>query len=83
MAVLPDNERVACHAEVMRRSDLGITGALKTEWRQLLDDIDQFLSDNAATMNNAIRVGIRAKFTTTQKAIALIIVVTRRWIAGV
>lgn len=80
MAVLSEGERATLHHRIMQRiSTLGqSTGATKPEWRQLVDAADDWVDTNAGAYNTAIPAGIRGKFTTTQKALALALVCFRR-----
>lgn len=80
MAVLPDADRIQLHRRIMQRiSTLGhSTGATKPEWRQLIDAADDFVDANASAYNTSIPAGVRAKFTTAQKALALALVCFRR-----
>jgi len=80
MAVLPEGERAGLHQRIMQRiGALGqTTGALKAEWRQLIDAADDWADANAAAYNTAIPAGIRGKFTVGQKALALALVCFRR-----
>jgi len=82
MAVLSDNDRAGVHADLMRDGQLGTTGLLKTDWRTLVNSLDQWLSDNASAANQAIPAGIRNSFTTAQKALALMYVVSKRYLSG-
>lgn len=80
MAVLVDADRATLHQRIMHRvSTLGqSTGAVKAEWRQLINAADDWAEANGASYNTAIPAGIRGKFTTAQKALALALVCFRR-----
>lgn len=42
-----------------------------TDLDNLIEDLDSYLDANAAAINSAIRVGVRAKATAGQKAFAM------------
>jgi hypothetical protein len=80
MAALNEASRVRLWKRAMqfwsdRREPVG---AVKVEVRQLIDDLDDYVDANASAMNQAIRPGIRGKFTTEQKAYALALVALLR-----
>ena len=86
MAVLSDPDRADCAADYIRRTygDCGIfAGVTKADIRAAINAIDQFLNDNAGAINSTIPLPARSNLTTAQKAILLIAVVTKRYIAGV
>lgn len=80
MAVLPEVTRSHLHRRIMQRiSALGSsTSATKSEWRQLIDAADDFVDSNASSYNTSIPAGVRAKFTSDQKALALALVCLSR-----
>lgn len=80
MAVLPEATRSRLHQWIMQRiSALGSsTSATKSEWRQLIDAADDFVNSNASSYNTSIPAGVRAKFTSDQKALALALVCLSR-----
>lgn len=88
VVVLSDANRVKCW-EAMLRGELPNGTAKNTEtWtapkgdiRSLINAADDFADTNANAYNTAIPVGIRSKFTSKQKALALGIVCLKR--AGV
>jgi len=85
MAVLPDTERQALWADVMRelsfeRSTLG--NLTKADLRAAVNALDDFLNTNASALNQAIPQPARAELTAAQKARLLVFVVRRRWIVG-
>lgn len=84
MAVLSDTARAEEHAKLMRRiSELRQSTALtKAQWRTLVNDLDTFLNDNAAAINSAISQPTRGLATTTEKALALMFVIERRYLEG-
>ena len=86
MAVLPDPDRIQVWAEAMRKwsDDREILGpVLKADIRAAVDALDQFMSDNQATVNNAIPQPARSGLTTKQKALLLMYVIQKRYIAEV
>jgi hypothetical protein len=84
MAVMGSSDRAECWADFMRTPDTGeVFGLTKADLRAALDAIDQFLSDNASTLNTAIPQPARAALTTPQKARLLIWVVRWRYLKGV
>jgi len=83
MALLTNGDRATIHADLMRDPSTGETGALKADWRTLVDSLDQFLSDNVTAINNAIPVGIRNNFTPAQKALAVMYVIRKRFLSNV
>ena len=83
MAVLPESERAELWAHLMSnlRDFLGLgedAGAVKLEYRGLIDDLDDWLDNNSAAANTAIRAGIRSKFTAAEKNRALALVAAKR-----
>ncbi len=83
MAVLSDSTRTLIWAGLMEnaRDFLGAGEefqASKVEYRQLIDDIDTWLDSQATAANSAIRVGIRSKFTTTEKFRVLALIAAKR-----
>lgn len=81
MAVLPENDRAAVHAELMRqlsdaREPCGVT---KPDLRAAVDALDAFLDANASALNNAIPQPARSTLTTPQKARLLAFVALKRW----
>lgn len=81
MAVLSDADRKAVWTDFMRKiSDARESCAVnKTDLRAAVDALDQFLEDNAATINSAIPQPARANLTATQKARILAYVALKRW----
>lgn len=85
MAIMSDPQRAAGVAEFMR--DLSIsrvsTGTCnKSDLRAAYNALDQFFSDNASTINQAIPAGPRASLSTEVKARLAIEVIRRRWLNG-
>jgi hypothetical protein len=81
MAVLNNQDRSDCHAELMRDSRLGACAPLtKAELRAAINDIDDFFNTNATTINNAIPVAARSALTTQQKALLLVYVISKRYL---
>ena len=85
MAVLPDLDRISVWADLMRKySDDHLSiGIVKDDLRAAVDALDQYLSDNAATINAALPLPARTSLTQQQKAILLMYVVEKRYLAGV
>lgn len=84
MAVLTDIDRREIWAEIQRElSAVNEPLALsKTALKAAVDALDQFLSDNAATINNAIPQPARSSLTVPQKARLLMKVITQRYVKG-
>lgn len=85
MAVLPDADRTTVHAEVMRglsekRETVAVT---KADLRSAINALDDFLSNNATALNNAIPQPARNNLTVSQKALLLMYVIDRRYGSGV
>lgn len=84
MAVLPDPERAALHANFMReasrtRQNLPLA---KLDLRAAIDAIDSWVEANKASFNSAIPLPARTALTAAQKAQLLVFVVTRRFETG-
>lgn len=82
MAVLSNSERADAAAEMQRdesRERQTIAG-LKSEVRDLINAMDDYLDTNAIAMNQAIPQPARGNFTARQKARALIYVVNKRFL---
>ena len=85
MALMSDSNRAAAWAEYMRElsDEREAVGALtKQELRTALNDIDQWVSDNAAAFNTAISQPARGVLTSAQKARLLMFVVRKRFLTG-
>lgn len=78
MAVLTDPSRAALWGDFMRRNTVTVA-ITKADLRAAVDALDQFLSDNAATINAAIPQPARGALNAQQKALLLELVVNRRW----
>lgn len=86
MALLSDQDRLAAAGDYMADLSRGreaISGVTKAELRAAFNALDQFLSDNAATINSAIPQPARANLTPAQKARLLMAVITKRYLSGV
>jgi len=85
MAVLPDNDRLEVWAELMRKySANGETvGITKPDLRAAVNAIDDFMNNNASTLNAALPLPARTELTTEQKALILTYVVNKRYLVGV
>ena len=86
MALLSDLERALIWSEFMaeRSSAKDSFGAItKSDLRAAVDALDQYLSDNGATINAAISQPARSVLTTPQKALLLRFVIAQRYLSGV
>ena len=81
MAVLTETERVDVWAKLMRQysSDGETIGINKADLRAAVNSIDDYMNDNAATINNALPTAPRTALTPAQKAILLSYVVLKRY----
>lgn len=84
MAALSNADRAAAWADWMRdvsdaREPCAFT---KAQGRAAFDAIDQWFSDNAATLNSALPAAFRTSATTQQKARLLMAVIRQRYIKG-
>lgn len=84
MAVLSDAERIAVHAEVMRRlsEQRDTVSITKADLRAAINALDDFFNSNATAINNAIPQPARNNLTVSQKALLLMYVIDRRYGAG-
>lgn len=83
MAVLTDNQRSEAWAEFLRLGvNLGTIGCLKADVRAAINGLDQYISDNAAAINQAIPQPARGALTASQKALLLKAVITKRYLSG-
>lgn len=85
MAVLSDAKRAECNAELMREvsQQSESFGALtKADLLAAVNAIDQFLHDNAATINTAIPQPARGALTTAQKSRLMRLVMRKRFEEG-
>lgn len=80
MAILADSARAEVTADWMRENEETVGAITKADLRACINALDQFLSDNAATINSAIPQPARSVLTTRQKALALTAVVAKRYI---
>lgn len=84
MAIQTDPQRFAGWAEFMREIPPGESYTVnKPDLRAAYDAIDQYFSDNAATINQALPVAARTDLSTPEKARLLIRVVRDRYLNGV
>ena len=81
MAVLSDANRRAVWADWMRRNAEAV-GITKADLRTALNDIDQWVDDNASNFNQAISQPARGALTSAQKDRLLALVVTKRFEEG-
>lgn len=83
MAALADQDRFDLWADYMRDRAVGALGALsKVDLRAAVNAVDDFFSANAATINAAIPQPARGALTTSQKALLLQYVISKRYIKG-
>lgn len=85
MTVLDNTQRQTAWANIMaqwsaRNEEVAL---LSGELRTNLDAVDQWVSDNQTSFNQALTVTARASLTAGQKAELLLFVVKRRFIEGV
>lgn len=82
MAVLSNEQRFDLWAGYMREfprdETLGVI--TKDQLREAINALDQFFSDNAATVNAALPQPARSVLTTKQKALLLIHVIRARYV---
>lgn len=83
MASLPDNDRQTLWAHILRHLKQFLNqgtyaDATKTEYRQLVDDLDVWLDSQGVEANQAIRASIRGKFSTQEKLRVLALVAAKR-----
>lgn len=84
MAVLSTQDRFGTWADLMRDSRNGVFGAVtKADIRAAVDAIDTWFSDNATTLNTALPQPFRGQATTSQKALLLMYVISKRYLSGV
>ena len=81
MALLDESARLAVWLDYMRQlsndgEEIGIT---KVELRAAVNALDDFMNDNATTVNNALPAAAKAGLTTQQKALLLSFVVLKRY----
>lgn len=82
MALLADQDRFDCWADLMRSADLGSCSIVKTDLRAAIDAADAWANTNAASFNTALPLAARNGLTAPQKALLLMFVVGRRWLKG-
>lgn len=83
MAIQTDPQRAAGTAQYQRENTaLLASGLTKAELRAAYNALDQFLSDNATAINNALPVAARTGLTITQKALLLVRVIADRYLNG-
>ncbi len=84
MAVLSQQDRADAAAEGMRDNRLGtLTNMLKTDWSAAVNAADDWLNANAASFNNALPAAAKTNMTTSQKALLLMFVISKRYLSGV
>ena len=84
MAVLSDANRVVVWEEVVHRWEelVAPSDLLKAEWRTLVNAADDFANTNASVYNTTIPAAVRAKATAQEKALALMLVIAKRYLLG-
>jgi len=85
MAVLPDTDRYDLWSAWMRDLSHSETlGAVtKADIRAAVNALDDFLSTNAVAINNSIPQPARSELTVKQKALLLVYVIKKRYLAEV
>lgn len=81
MALMLDADRIEVRREIgeilsIARQEISIN---KTELKAAVDAIDQYLSDNAVTINNTLPAIAQANLTKQQKAMLMAYVALRRY----
>jgi len=81
MAKLDEPTRVEVWADLMRKfsNDGETIGITKPDLRAAVNALDDFMDDNAGTINGAIPQPARGSLTSAQKAIMLSFVVLKRY----
>lgn len=82
MAVLTDPQRLEVRNALMRIKDKNIWNVVegtKADLAAVVAAFDQYLEDNATSINQSIPVGPRAKFTALQKAVIMAYVAIKRY----
>ena len=79
MAVLVDADRAEIHALWMRENTIQCGTMTKSELRDAVNAIDQWVEDNAGVFNSAIPLVARTALNGKQKAWLLYYVVRRRF----
>ena len=86
MAILSEADRQDCFQEFMEQTSAKgehyQAPLTKADVRAAVDAMDQWLSDNAASGNQAIPQPARSGLSTAQKARMNSIIVLKRWGAG-
>jgi len=86
MPNMSDENRQACWQEFMEQTsaahELYTAPLTKTDIRAAVDAIDQWLTDNAASGNQAIPQPARSGLSAAQKARMQSIIVLKRWGTG-
>jgi hypothetical protein len=78
MAVLQDADRGIAWIDMMQRNRDAI-GLNKIDLRAAIDAADSWADSNAASFNSALPVAARTTLTAKQKALLLMVVVSRRF----
>ena len=82
MAALSDADRNAIYAKFMSESSSDhdhLGDMLKVDLRAVVNAVDQWIDDNAASFNNALPQPGQTELTTKQKVKIFVEVAERRW----
>lgn len=79
MAVLSDGERSAIVVQFMRDNAEQIGGLVKSDIRNVVNNLDDFLDTNANAINQAIPATPRSILTVGQKARIFGLIVRKRY----
>lgn len=83
MALLTAQQRAEVTAELMRRNPTSFGGITKAQLRAVVDAADDWANTNAAAYNAAVPQPQRGVMATEEKALALSLVIERRYIERV
>lgn len=78
MAVLSDEKRIEAWERLMR-DNRDVIAINKNELREAVNAIDQFLENNAATINNAFPAAAKNGLSAGQKALVVAYVALNRY----
>lgn len=78
MAALDEASRIEVWARFMRRNaeELGLT---KQDLKDAVDAIDTWIDDNSTNFNNALPLPARTSLSQTQKVLAFVYVLDKRY----
>ena len=84
MATLTSGDRVLCWADHMRTIPVTETyPIIKTDLQAAINAVDQWISDNSVSYNNALPTAAKNNLSTSQKARLLVTVLEWRYLKGV